>query len=601
MGFIPAAANEYERRRTERAATALLQVGRERLLGRARIVAFLAIVALVFLLPLSEPTTYLWFAVPVIAFLALLAWHRQVLQSLTRARRAEHYFLRGLDRLNDRWVGRGPAGERYDDPKHPCSADLDLFGRGSLFQYLCEAHTPRGQDTLAAWLLSAAGADEVRARQAAVAELRGKLDLREALGTLGDPDHPELKTRELLTWPAELPVLSGRFGPIVAVVLSVLGLMGVVLWAGFGTGPSPLLFVIVLEVVFVATHWGQIRQVTKDSSAVLNELMALLPVLRLLESQQFECPLLISIRDELRSEGGGPSQRVARLAKLLDAWDSAIRNQFVLPFAIVLMVPMHLVCAIERWRLRDGRQVRNWLDAVGQFEALCSLATFAYEHPEYTMPDIAHDSPIFDAVELGHPLIPASRRVANDVAIGLKTSLLLVSGSNMSGKSTLMRAVGVNVVLALAGAPACAHSMRVSRLAVATSMRQGDSLQDGLSSFSAEIHRLQAIREMTRGSSPVLFLLDEILRGTNSHDRRAGAQAVIEALLAGGAIGLVSTHDLALAEIVDRLGTRGANVHFEDQIADSKVSFDYRLRPGVVPRGNGLVLLRLLGFEVNDQ
>jgi DNA mismatch repair ATPase MutS len=256
------------------------------------------------------------------------------------------------------------------------------------------------------------------------------------------------------------------------------------------------------------------------------------------------------------------------------------------------------VYAIERWRLRDGRQVRDWLDAVGRFEALCSLATFAYEHPEYSVPEVVVDGPMLESTGLAHPLIPSSRRVANDLVIGPKASLLLVSGSNMSGKSTLMRAVGVNVVLAFAGAPVCARGFRVSRLAVATAMRQGDSLQDGLSSFSAEIRRLQAIRELTRGPVPVLFLLDEILRGTNSHDRRVGAQAVIESLLAGGAIGLVSTHDLALAEIVDRLGSRGANVHFEDQIADGKVSFDYQLRPGVVPRGNGLVLLRLLGFEV---
>jgi DNA mismatch repair ATPase MutS len=317
-----------------------------------------------------------------------------------------------------------------------------------------------------------------------------------------------------------------------------------------------------------------------------------------MESQQFSTTLLRLLQDSLRAEGEATSARVGRLASLLDAWDSAMRNQFVLPIAFVLMVPMHLVYAVERWRLRDGRHVHKWLEAVGAFEALASLSAFAYEHPEYAVPEIIERNRTVDAEHLGHPLIPAPRRVGNDIGIGPEPALLLVSGSNMSGKSTLMRAVGVNVVLALAGSVVCASRMRVSPLAVATAMRQGDSLLDGVSAFYAEIRRLQSIREWTAGPLPVLFLLDEVMRGTNSHDRRIGAEAVIGALLRGGAIGIVSTHDLALAEIADRLGSRAANVHFEDQMTDGQVRFDYRLRPGVVPRGNGLVLLRLLGFEV---
>jgi DNA mismatch repair ATPase MutS len=356
--------------------------------------------------------------------------------------------------------------------------------------------------------------------------------------------------------------------------------------------------VVILDAILVARLWGRITELMRDSRAVLAELEAFLPVLRLLESRRFQCPFLHSVSASLTTDGDRPSRRVARLARLLDAWDTAVRNQFVLPFAIVLMVPAHVVYAIERWRLRDGRRVRAWLDAVGAFEALASLSAFAYEHPEFPFPEVEVDGPRVEAGGLGHPLIPAARRVPNDVRLGPEPALLLVSGSNMSGKSTLMRAVGVNVVLGLAGSVVCARRLVVSPVQVATAMRQGDSLQDGLSAFAAELKRLRAIRDLTAGSRPVLFLLDEILRGTNSHDRRVGAEAVIRALLARGAIGMVSTHDLALAEIVDQLRAHAANVHFEDQIADGRVSFDYRLRPGVVPRGNGLALLRLLGFEV---
>ena len=566
--------------------------------GRSRIVLFLILVALFFVFPATDLWLALSASVAFVAFVLAVVWHRRVDRARDRGRRAARYYSRGLDRLNDQWAGRGPAGDRYADAAHPYSSDLDLFGRGSLYQYLCDAHTPSGQDTLAGWLRGPADPATIRSRQEAVAELRTDIDLREALAVLGDLERSELKTRELLSWPAAPPVLTGWVGPLIAMVLGLLGLAGVILWAGFDTGPSPLLLVIIVEAIFVAISWNRVRQVMRDSRAVLSELNAFLPVLRLMETQQFSRRLLRSLQDSLRAEGEAPSGRVARLASLLDAWDSALRNQFVLPVAFVLMVPMHLVYAIERWRLRDGRHVRNWLEAVGEFEALASLSALAYEHPEYVAPEILASGRTVEAEHLGHPLIPAGRRVGNDVSLGPEPAVLLVSGSNMSGKSTLMRAVGVNVVLALAGSVVCARRMRVSPMAVATAMRQGDSLLEGVSAFYAEIRRLQSIREWTAGSLPVLFLLDEVLRGTNSHDRRIGAEAVIDALLRGGAIGMVSTHDLALAEIVDRLGAKAANVHFEDQIADGQVRFNYRLRPGVVPRGNGLVLLRLLGFEV---
>jgi hypothetical protein len=534
----------------------------------------------------------------VLAFLGTIAWHRQVVNAHTRTRRSATYFARCLDRLQDRWRDRGTTGECYDDPVHPYAGDLDLFGRASLFQYLCDAQTPVGQDTLARWLQVPADADTIRARQAAVAELRADVDNRKAAAILGDFTRPVPLTRELLSWPDATPALTGRAGPGIAYTLGLLGIAGVATWVEFGTGPSPLLLVLIAEVIFLARYWPRIREVTRDARVLLSELDSFLPILQLVERMPFKSPLMQSVHHRLIEDGELPSRRVARLARLLDNWDTVTRNQFVLPFAVVLMLPMHLAFAIERWRQRDGERVRAWLDAVGEFEAVCSLSAFAYEHPEYTFPEILPGPPHVEAEALAHPLLPANRRVANDVRLANDPALLLVSGSNMSGKSTLMRAVGANVVLALAGAPVCATRMRLSLVQVATAMRQADSLSEGVSAFYAEIRRLQAIRDLAGGSLPVLFLLDEILRGTNSHDRRIGAEAVVRSLIDRGAIGIVSTHDLALAEIVDRLSPRAANVHFEDQLTDGQVTFDYRLRPGVVPRGNGLVLLRLLGFEV---
>jgi DNA mismatch repair ATPase MutS len=342
----------------------------------------------------------------------------------------------------------------------------------------------------------------------------------------------------------------------------------------------------------------QSREVTRQCDTVLGELEILLQVLRIMEAPRFSSPPLCELRARLHVAGRLPSRQIARLARLAGYWETARRNQFVAPVAFLLMLTVHIAYAIERWRLSNAKSVASWLEAVGDFEALCSLSGYAYEHPQQPFPEIVDGGPRLVARGLGHPLIPASRRVANDVSLGTPTELLLVSGSNMSGKSTLLRSVGINAVLALAGAPVCAAQMQLSRLVLASAMRNVDSLQEGVSAFYAEIQRLRGIRDLAAGPTPVLFLLDEILHGTNSHDRRVGAEAVIANLLEQHAIGLITTHDLALAEIADRLEPRAANVHFEDQLVDGHITFDYRLRPGVVPKGNGLVLMRLLGFKV---
>ena len=266
------------------------------------------------------------------------------------------------------------------------------------------------------------------------------------------------------------------------------------------------------------------------------------------------------------------------------------------------MMPFVLAVAIDRWRTRYAGAVATWLHAAGELEAFAALATYAYEHPADPFPVMVEPAPLFEAAALGHPLIPETTAVTNDVALGgTHPHLLLVSGSNMSGKSTLLRAIGVNVVLALSGAPVRAGALRLSPMALGTSLRVDDSLQAGRSRFYAEILRIRAIVDLTRDAdhpAPVVFLLDEMLAGTNSHDRRIGAEAIIRTLIANGAIGLVTTHDLALADVVPSLGALAANVHFEDRIVDGAMVFDYRMRPGIVEHSNALALMRAIGLEV---
>src|SRR5207247_3048291 len=252
----------------------------------------------------------------------------------------------------------------------------------------------------------------------------------------------------------------------------------------------------------------------------------------------------------------------------------------------------------EAWRKESGPSVARWLSAVGEFEALCALAGYSYEHPMDLFPELNEDQPCFKGEDLGHPLIPDSRCVRNDVSLGGELRVLVVSGSNMSGKSTLLRTVGTSAVLAMAGAPVRARRLVLSPVVVGASIRIQDSLQSGSSRFYAEIMRLRKLVDLTKGKLPLLFLVDELLHGTNSHDRRIGAEAIVKGLVDRGALGLVTTHDLALSHIADSLAPRAANVPFQDHIDDAKLVFDYRLHPGIVQKSNALELMRSIGLEV---
>jgi DNA mismatch repair ATPase MutS len=277
--------------------------------------------------------------------------------------------------------------------------------------------------------------------------------------------------------------------------------------------------------------------------------------------------------------------------------DSRRNELFVAISVLVLFVPL-VAMAIEAWRLRCGPSIPRWLAALGELEALSAIAGYAYEHPADPFPELADGGPLYEGESLGHPLIADRRCVRNDATLGSGTSVLVVSGSNMSGKSTYLRTVGANAVLAMMGAPVRAKRLRLSPLSVGASIRRTDSLQDGTSHFYAEIKRIRQLVDLAQGPRPALFLVDEILHGTNSHDRTIGSAAIVKGFIGRGAIGLVTTHDLSLAKVADELAPKAVNVHFEDQLVDGRMVFDYKLRPGVVTKSNALELMRSLGLDV---
>jgi DNA mismatch repair ATPase MutS len=334
-----------------------------------------------------------------------------------------------------------------------------------------------------------------------------------------------------------------------------------------------------------------------DVEEAARDLGLLSGVLRRLEAERFASARLAELRARLDVDGQPPSRRIARLDLIVSLVDS--RHHFLVRLAGPLVLwDLHLAYAVERWRRRSGSPVRRWLDAVAEMEALSSIAGYHYEHPDDVFPDLTEDGPAFDGEALAHPLLAESVAVRNDVRLTGELRVLVVSGSNMSGKSTLLRTVGVNAVLAQAGAPVRAQRLRLSPLAIGASIRIQDSLHAGVSRFYAEITRIGRIMRRAPERPPVLFLIDELLHGTNSHDRRIGAEAIVRGLVERGAIGLVTTHDLALAQVADALGPRGANVHFQDVIENGRIRFDYRMRPGVVEKSNALELMRSVGLDV---
>ena len=545
-----------------------------------------------------------WLLLPLAALIVLAVVHDRVDRDLRRAGRGIAYYERALARLENRWIGTGSQGERFRDPGHIFSDDLDLFGRGSLFELLSTARTRMGERVLAGWLLAPGEPKEVAARQESVRELRPGVDLREEIALMGEDLRAALDDRRLGVWGTEPPAAFFPGARWIALLLAVAAVTTLVTALSDWTSFRGFLFVVLAELIFMMATNKPTGQVAGSVGTPAHELRLIALLLERLERELFSSPALAGLRGRLLIEGAPATRQIRRLVNLVDRLDWARNLFFRLPAAGLLWMPQFAI-AIEKWRIRYGPHVAGWVAAIGEFEAMSSLACFAFEHPDAVFPELA-DSPerdtsfksFYDAAGLTHPLIPAAEAIANDVKLGGDIRLWIVSGSNMSGKSTLLRAVGLSVVLAWAGAPVTASRLRLSRLRLGASMRTSDSVTDHRSRFYAEISRLKDVVDLARSGQPLLFLLDELLSGTNSQDRRLGAQALLIGLVERDAIGLATTHDLALAEIAGQLNGRAINVHFEDHLEGGEIRFDYHLRPGVVTRGNALELMRAVGLDV---
>lgn len=565
----------------------------ERRLGYAKVaVAFVTLLSAVILLYFSK---LLWLLVlPVGAFVWLAVLHENRLQRIRWRQRSIAFYERGIARIEDRWAGTGETGDRFLNESHPYARDLDLFGKASLFELLCTARTRAGEEKLAAWLLGPAPVAEIEARHAAIGELRERVKLREDLFCIGETVRSGVNPDALAKWGEQKTILKASSIRVTTTLLGAIWIGGIIAWGVLGWGTAALA-ISVLNLAWahrIHARWDAAAEAIEEATHDLDVLAA---VLRLIDRGEYSAPRLWEIQARLKHAEFAPSDAIRRLDRVVGYLESR-RNPAMRLLDVVMFWSAQCVFAAEGWQQEFGPHIRGWLDAVGEFEALTALAGYAYEHPDDVFPQFVEDGPLFEGKGLTHPLLPAEKAIRNDVKLGDGVQLMILSGPNMAGKSTFIRCVGVNAVLAQCGAPVKATSLRMSPLAVAASICVLDSLSGGTSRFYAEIRRLKLAEDLAAGSLPVLFLLDELLSGTNSHDRLEGTKLIVRSLVDRGGVGIVSTHDLALAEIPASMDGHAENFHFEDRLEDGRLIFDYKLKPGVVKTSNALELMRSIGL-----
>jgi len=597
------ARERYEAGKVARTAEVRALEVRSHTLGLLRVIVALSAIALIggiVWVPLPGQAWGAEFAL-LLSFVVLVVLHARVEAKKDLAESALRFHARGLARLDGRWHEQGATGEAFATPNHPYAGDLDVFGPNSLFRFLDVTETRFGASHLASWLKGAAVdfPGGVRERQDAARDLAERHAFREGLsatGALVGEDKPD--PEPFLKWASgAAPLEAGAPLALAAKVLPVLTVASLIvanhlpagLWIGF----------LILQLVVTAPKRAVVARIVESVSSMEGGFSRFAEMLAAVEAQGFEAPLLRQYKTRLSASGASATQEMARLGRILSFVGARENAVFRLILGPLLLWDFNCAVALERWRLRAGSNAHSWLSTLGEVEALSSLAALAHDHPEYAWPVLA-GSPRFDAQGLGHPLIVASKRVDNDVALAGPGTVLLVTGSNMSGKSTLLRAVGINAVLALAGAPVCATGLAIGDMRVVTSMRVRDSLAEGVSHFYAELQRLKMVVDMAKGERTVLFLLDEILHGTNTRERLIGARAIVRKLVEYKAMGAVSTHDLGIADLETELPHAVKNVHFQEQVTDDKMSFDYKLRDGVVQSSNALILMKLVGLDVVD-
>ena len=578
----------------------------ERMLNHLRLATFLiGIGAAIFVY--SGMQSYIFaasvFAVFAAIFIYLVVRHERLKDQKKFATSLRDINISSLKRLRGQWNTFSDDGKDFRDDNHSYSSDLDIFGKSSLFQWINTAVTFTGRHKLKDLLSGEIeSSTDILERQEAVEELATLMTWRQrfladglmASGKMRDP-------RELIAWAREANEVF-RKPWVILVFRAFPAITSILIVTAFVLNIVPTYLPVVALVIqfgmisFRVEARGRMFSIAESYS---DDLRIYYKMLKHIEQQSFSSPYINMIKDSIRNvKGLEVFGQLDRLSKVIDSI-SQRRNLFSIIFNTLVLWDFQNIIALEHWKQKAG-DVEAWFEALGQIEALASLAVIRFDNPGWVVPTISEEgSAVLQAKDLGHPLLTGGRS-HNDLTVDEKTRVLLITGSNMSGKSTLLRTAGVNLVLAYAGAPVCASSFRASVMSVYSSMRVGDNLGENISSFYAELLRIKTIVGQATSGERVFFLLDEIFKGTNSLDRHTGARVLINKLSRTNSIGLVSTHDLELCDIEEE-NDLVANYHFQEYYKDGKIHFDYILRPGPSTTRNALYLMQLAGIDVAER
>ena len=493
------------------------------------------------------------------------------------------------------------GGKEWIDTSHPFSIDLDIFGEQSLFQFLNRTCTPFGKETLSRWLRQPLdNKKEIETRQQAIKELSKYPDFRETFRITGCLyKNKETGIEDLKTWIEAPSVFLQKKSnqwicwavPCINILLFVLGILDILSISWFG-----LVFC-----TFAIASSKLIRQITRIQEAYNKNLKMLSTYAQLIEladKQSMENPLLLSLKQGFESNGKKAPEVLSLLAKELDRLD--LRNNLIL-YALLegsMFWQLRQMLRIERWKQEYGTHLLQWLEALGKLDALCALGTFAFNHPEYVYPELTDQPFFFQAKDMGHPLMPRQQCVVNDADIPQRPYFLIITGANMAGKSTYLRTIGCNYILACIGAPVCCSFLRIYPVHLMTSLRTSDSLANNESYFFAELKRLQQILERLKNGEEMFIILDEILKGTNSMDKQKGSFSLVKQLLQLKTNGIIATHDLLLGELKKHFPNEISNYCFEADIQNDELTFSYKLREGVAQNMNACFLMQKMGINI---
>lgn len=593
--------NTYEKRQAQFKQEASEAKSRYTTLSWARVILFVAsIVGIVVLVDEKNGEAagiVLLFAI--VAYLTLLKTHAKLRFKLKTASAMEQINSDEIKRLNSDYNGFN-EGKKYYKATHPYHEDLDVFGKHSVFQLVNRTSTYIGEKILAKWLGESADSIEIIGRQESVKELTPEIDFRHQFQAYGMvEDNTEIDHQPMLDWLKEdSTIKNSGFYKIVLAVMPLATISTIVLSSmGHLQSGVPILLGFV-NVIILGGVFSKVQAISKQTERGYKSLNALRFHIDMIEKSDFKSEKLQALKSTIEHDSTKASKTVKDLQLILDSLQSRTNMLYII-FDILLLLDVFWYIRVSAWKEENQTDIAKWFETIGELDALISMAGLAYSNPDFSYPKISQDHFDIKATGLGHPLIKSKNRITNNFEFHGQGGICLITGSNMSGKSTFLRTVGVNCTLGLLGAPVCAKEMTVSDLKIFTSMRSQDDLEENVSSFYAELKRLKQLLAYIDGKTPVLFMIDEVLKGTNSKDRHKGALALIKQLNLAYAFGFVSTHDIELGNITNELkGVK--NYSFNSEIIGDEIKFDYTLTPGICKSFNATKLMQKMGIQIPD-